>query len=138
MIALDGFGLLDVVELAHRCEGKPKDVALVYYTVSDRLRIDELMESISQLPRGDRWTTLARMAIRYDVYGVLASITRDVLDATTAGDPAEGRVAQWTEANEVNISRVRNTLALLSSDEQADLATLSVLLRQMRTIVRTS
>ncbi len=135
--ALYGFGLLDVVELARRTGRPTKVVADMYYAVSERFGIDNLLDRISLLPRADRWQSLARMALRYDLYAALAGLTRVVLERGTDGAVAQ-QVDAWAEANSGSIGRALNTLAMLPEDAQADLATLSVVLRQIRTVVRAS
>ncbi len=136
--ALYGFGLLDVVELARRLNRSPRSVAETYYAVSERFGIDNLLDRISLLPRADRWQSLARMALRYDLYAALAGLTRVVLERTPTDLPVAARVDTWAEANSGSITRALNTLSMLPEDAQADLATLSVVLRQIRTVVRAS
>jgi glutamate dehydrogenase len=77
------------------------------------------------------------MALRYDLYAALAALTTEVLASTPADAPAEDRVVQWEQTNATAIVRARNALAEFA-DSGADLAALSVLLRQIRTLVRTS
>jgi glutamate dehydrogenase len=136
--ALYGFGLLDVVELARRGDRAPADVAAVYYAVSERFQIDDLLDRISDLPRDDQWTALARMALRYDLYAALAGLTAEVLRTVPGEMAAMDRVSTWAATNAVSISRAMTTLGMLPEDGQADLATLSVVLRQVRTVVRAS
>ncbi|MEN3304703.1 MAG: glutamate dehydrogenase [Micromonosporaceae bacterium] len=131
-----GFGLLDIVSLADTSGRSVREVAAVYFVLSDRFRVDHLLSRISELPRDDRWQTLARMALRYDLYAVLAALTSEVLAATAWGD-AHDRVTEWEQANVMAIGRARNALAEFG-DSNADLAALSVLLRQIRTLVRTA
>ena len=49
---------------------------------------------ITALPRDDRWNTMARGAIRDDLYTAHAALARDVLTVTGAGQPggAAGRL----------------------------------------------
>jgi glutamate dehydrogenase len=136
--ALYGFGLLDVVELARRTGRAPAAVAEVYYAVSERFGIDNLLDRISALPRNDQWTALARMALRYDLYAALAGLTAEVLRKVPDDMTATDRVSKWAEANAVSITRAMTTLNMLPTDGHADLATLSVVLRQVRTVVRAS
>jgi glutamate dehydrogenase len=131
------FGLLDVVEVAHDAGRDLNEVAAVYYALSDRFRVDDLLSRISALPREDRWQTLARMALRYDLYAALAALTGEVLAASTQSASAEDKVLQWEHTNGPSISRARNAMAEFD-DSRADLASLSVLLRQIRTLVRAS
>jgi glutamate dehydrogenase len=69
------FGLLDVVTVAESTGRDLEDVAGVYFVISEEFRVDALLSKISELPREDRWQTLARMALRYDLYAALAGLT---------------------------------------------------------------
>ena len=62
----------------------------VYFVLSERFQIDQLLSHISRLPRGDRWQTLARMALRYDLYAALAALTAEVLQSTPADVAGRG------------------------------------------------
>ena len=130
-----GFGLLDVVEVAQTTGQPLADVARIYFVLSERFRVDDLLSRISALPLEERWKTLARMALRYDLYAALAALTGEVL-AGSSGSDAEERVLQWEQTNASSIARARN--AISESEGSSDLAALSVLLRQIRTLVRTS
>jgi glutamate dehydrogenase len=132
-----GFGLLDIVEVAHASGRDVTEVASVYFVLSERFRVDDLLSKISALPRQDRWQTMARMALRYDLYAALAELTAEVLASSGPATSAIDRVTQWEQANEANIARTTNTLGEFS-ESVADLAPLSVLLRQIRTLVRAS
>ncbi len=77
------------------------------------------------------------MALRYDLYAALAALTAEVLASSESSASAEDRVAEWEQANESNIARARNA-SPSSTSRVADLAPLSVLLRQIRTLVRAS
>ena len=113
------------------------EVARVYFVISCRFQIDTLLSRISQLPRNDRWQTLARMALRYDLYAALAGLTTEVLQSTPSSASAEDRVSEWEQVNAASIARAGNAMGLVE-DTPADLAALSVLLRQIRTLVKTS
>ncbi|MFE0589234.1 NAD-glutamate dehydrogenase [Micromonospora echinospora] len=131
------FGLLDVVETAAQTGKDVGEVASVYFVLSDRFRVDSLLSKISLLPREDRWQTLARMALRYDLYAALAALTSEVLDSTDATLSPQDRVQVWEQSNAVSIHRAHRAMGEFD-ESRADLAALSVLLRQIRTLVRTS
>jgi glutamate dehydrogenase len=131
---LYSFGLLDVVSVAAKTGRDVAEVAAVYFVLSERLRVDDLLSKVSGLPREDRWQTLARMALRYDLYAALAALTAEVLQATSAGLPAEDRVYAWEQANATAIARTHSAIGEFAQS-RADLAALSVLLRQIRTLV---
>ncbi|MFF5175016.1 NAD-glutamate dehydrogenase [Micromonospora sp. NPDC000089] len=131
------FGLLDVVETATTTGRDVGEVASVYFVLSDRFRVDNLLSKISLLPREDRWQTLARMALRYDLYAALAALTAEVLGSTSDSLPPHERVQEWEQSNANSIHRARRAMGEFD-ESRADLAALSVLLRQIRTLVRTS
>ncbi|MBQ1048267.1 NAD-glutamate dehydrogenase [Micromonospora sp. C51] len=131
------FGLLDVVETATGTGRDVGEVASVYFVLSDRFRVDSLLSKISLLPREDRWQTLARMALRYDLYAALAALTAEVLDSTPGDLSPQERVQQWEQSNATSIHRAERAMGEFD-ESRADLAALSVLLRQIRTLVRTS
>ncbi|SCL39239.1 glutamate dehydrogenase [Micromonospora rhizosphaerae] len=131
------FGLLDVVETAQSTGRDVGEVAAVYFVLSDRFRVDALLSKISLLPREDRWQTLARMALRYDLYAALAALTTEVLGSTPESLPPHERVQEWEQSNATSIHRAQRAMGEFD-ESRADLAALSVLLRQIRTLVRTS
>ncbi|HEY7176542.1 MAG TPA: NAD-glutamate dehydrogenase, partial [Micromonosporaceae bacterium] len=135
------FGLLDVVSLATTTGDGLTDVAGVYFALSEHFHVDALLSKISELPREDRWQTLARMALRYDLYAALTALTREVLgstpDVASANAGSADRVHAWEEANAAAIARARNAM-LDFDDSRADLAVLSVMLRQIRTLANTA
>ncbi len=131
------FGLLDVVETARSTGRDVGEVASIYFVLSDRFRVDALLSKISLLPREDRWQTLARMALRYDLYAALAALTAEVLGSTPDNLPPHERVLQWEQANATSIHRAHRAMGEFD-ESRADLSALSVLLRQIRTLVRTS
>ncbi|MEU9826612.1 NAD-glutamate dehydrogenase [Micromonospora chersina] len=131
------FGLLDIVETARSTGRDVSEVASVYFVLSDRFRVDALLSKISLLPREDRWQTLARMALRYDLYAALAALTAEVLGSTPDSLPPVERVQEWEQANATSIHRAHRAMGEFD-ESRADLSALSVLLRQIRTLVRTS
>jgi glutamate dehydrogenase len=135
---LYGFGLLDVVEVATRTGRPLAEVAPVYYRLSERFRVDVLLDRISALPRDDRWQSLARMALRYDLYAALSELTAEVLAGTEPGGGPAERVDAWMAANASSIAQAQQNVEEFRADAKADLATLSVILRQVRTMVRAS
>jgi glutamate dehydrogenase len=134
---LDSFSLLDIVEVSAGRTAPLDEVGRLYFVLSEHFHMDDLLHRIALLDRGDRWHSLARSALRYDLYAALSEFTGEVLDTTSAGD-AQGRIAEWERANASSLARVQNSLGELADETTYDLATLSVVLRQIRTMVRAS
>ncbi|MFF1696776.1 NAD-glutamate dehydrogenase [Streptomyces sp. NPDC058257] len=131
------FPSLDIVAIADRMDKQPMAVAEVYYDLADRLRITQLMDRIIELPRADRWQSMARASIREDLYAAHAALTADVLAAGNGEDTPEQRFKAWEEKNAAILSRSRSTLDEIQSSDAFDLANLSVAMRTMRTLLRT-
>ncbi|MEU6001515.1 NAD-glutamate dehydrogenase [Streptomyces sp. NPDC047197] len=131
------FPALDIVAIADRTGKTPMAVAEVYYDLADRLRITQLMDRIIELPRADRWQSMARASIREDLYAAHAALTADVLAAGDGEDTPEQRFKAWEEKNAAILSRSRTTLDEIQSSDAFDLANLSVAMRTMRTLLRT-
>ncbi|WP_214321027.1 NAD-glutamate dehydrogenase [Nonomuraea sediminis] len=132
------YSTFDLVEVASFTDRPVNEVAEVYFDLADRLQLARLRERVIALPRDNRWNAMARAALRDDLYAAHASLTRDVLTHSTSGQSPEERLALWTEANSAAVSRARQTLSEIWESDNFDLATLSVALRAVRTLVRSS
>ncbi|MBA3618354.1 MAG: NAD-glutamate dehydrogenase [Acidothermales bacterium] len=129
---------LDIVEVAAASGQSVEDVGRVYFDLAERLRLTRLLDRILALPRDDRWKALARAALRDDLYAAHASLTADVLEASdddTAS--AADRFAEWESTHEAAVTRAMSMLDQISAAETFDLATLSVALRVIRSLLRT-
>ena len=104
----------------------------MHFALGQRLGLDRLLTRIVELPRDDRWQTMARAALRDDLHAVHAQLTAEVLqsaaDATTS---AKELVAGWEKANAAR-ARVGQDPALDHARSRADLARISVGLRIVR------
>jgi glutamate dehydrogenase len=133
---VDVFSLLDIVEIAEAAERPTEQVASLYFTLSERFDIDRLLTLITALPERDRWQSMARSALRSDLYAAIADITADVLATTNAqGEPGE-LADRWEAQNSEGLAQVRTTLDAIEDTGTWDLAELSVALRAIRTLVR--
>ncbi|WP_110181965.1 NAD-glutamate dehydrogenase [Nocardioides solisilvae] len=124
------YALLSVVETAQRESLDPDDVARVHLALGELVGLPSLVQRIQQLPRADRWQTMARAALRDDLFSVHGALTAEAL-AAAEGSPQE-RVAAW-EARHPDL--VRDSVQVLEEivlDDEADLARMSVALRVVR------
>ena len=132
---LDLYSLLDIIEACRRTGEDPSTVIPLYFSMSERYGVDRTLVRITGLPRGDRWSALARQALRSDLYAVIAALTEQVIRASRPDMPVEHRVQRWESANAAGLARTRATLDEIDEQEDPDLATLSVALRVMRNLV---
>ena len=132
------YSLLDVIDIADIDDRDPAEVADTYFALMNYLGTDGLLTAVSGLPRDDRWHSLARLAVRDDIYGSLRALCFDVLAVGEPKETGEQKIAEWEQLNGSRVSRARRTLAEIREHDASDLATLSVAARQIRSMTRTS
>jgi glutamate dehydrogenase len=132
------YSLLDIIDIGDITEIDPAEVADTYFALMDRLGTDALLTAISELPRHDRWQSLARLAIRDDIYASLRSLCFDVLAVGEPDESGEEKIAEWENMSASRVERARRTLSEIQESGAKDLATLSVAARQIRRMTRTS
>jgi glutamate dehydrogenase len=130
------YAALTVVSTASRTGQDPLRVARVHFTLAQRLGLDRLLGRIVELPREDRWQTMARAALRDDLHGVHAQLTGQVLLA--GGGPSSDRspddlVRAWERATPSAAESIRTLRSICSG--RADLARVSVALRVVRGLI---
>jgi glutamate dehydrogenase len=128
------YSAFDIVDVAADTSSEVTETAGIYFNLGGRLQIARLRDQIVALPRDDRWNTMARGALRDDLYAAHAALVCDVLKATGPGTPDE-RLAEWAERNEDAVRRTTQTLTEIWETERSTLATLSVAVRAVRSLV---
>lgn len=136
-LLLDQFPLLDVIDVADITDREDTEVAALYFALDALLGVDRLLTAVSALERGDRWHSLARLALRDDLYGSLRSLVLDVLAESEPGESPKEMIADWEASNASRLERSRAALEEIFASGSLDLATLSVAAQQIRSMVRT-
>ncbi|MEU9868281.1 NAD-glutamate dehydrogenase [Actinomadura sp. NPDC048021] len=132
------YSTFDVVGIAHDTGRPVEEVAEIYFDLADRLQLSRLRERIIALPRDDKWRSMARSALRDDLYAAHSALTRDVLVTSgPVGNPEE-RMIHWADKNKPAVQRAQQTLSEIWESDSFDLATLSVALGAIRTLVTSS
>ena len=131
------YSAFDIVQAAASAGRGIEETAEVYFDLADRLQITRLRDRITALPREDRWSTMARAALRDDLYAAHGSLTEDVLGVSGPGSPEE-RLATWVSRNESAVAMAAQTLGEIWESERFTFTTLSVALRAVRTLVAAS
>jgi glutamate dehydrogenase len=125
--------LLDVVTAADATEQDRTAVGGVLLALDDLLLIGRLRRRILRLPREDQWDALARSSLRDDLAGEHVVLTRSVLANSTDGSP-EDRVRAWMTVRQQAVNRHLDLVSQTESITGSELAALSVVLRQLRTL----
>jgi glutamate dehydrogenase len=126
---------LGIVETADRDGLDVLEVARVHFALGERLQLGRLLERIVELPRTDRWQTMARAALRDDLHAVHARLTAQVLALTDDQEEPEQRVRVWQDLNVTALGRAATMMQEIVDSEAPELAHLSVGLRLVRTLL---
>jgi glutamate dehydrogenase len=113
-------------------------VAQAYYALGARLELWWLRERIVALPRDSRWASMARAALRDDVYAEQAALTHQVMDAQLDGAAPLARVEEWLAQNREGVDRCLRVLADIRTGGAVDLARLSVAVREVRNLINSA
>ncbi|WP_137937219.1 NAD-glutamate dehydrogenase [Chitinivorax sp. B] len=122
---------LDILDIAHANMAEPQVVAYVHYDIGASLSLDWMLTAINRLPRDNRWNTLARSALRDDLYRQHRSLTALVLQTAHTGD-WQTAGATWRAHRQVGVDACRELLTELQAHPTQDLAMLSAALRELR------
>jgi glutamate dehydrogenase len=128
------FAALDIVEVAHETGLEVEPVACVHFRLGSSLELHWLRDRIADLPRHDRWSGLARAALRDDLNSLHRALTAEVLRSTDASAGLDERVQAWIEANPA-AERYLATLADVRLGRAYDLTTLPVVVREARALL---
>jgi glutamate dehydrogenase len=122
------FAALDVVEVASASERAVADVAALHFELGGRLHLHWLRDQIALLTRDTRWATMARAALRDDLFSLHADLTREVLRYES--------LDAWFEANRDAVERAQEILGEIRAGGTFDLTTLPVALREVRNLIQ--
>jgi glutamate dehydrogenase len=112
--------------------------AEIYFTLGGRLKFYWLRSHVESLPRDNRWQTLARAALRDDLYDQQAELTAEILKSSPDNLPAAERIEAWVDANWALVERTLQVLTDINASGTFGLATLSVALREIRNLITSS
>ncbi|MBC3934320.1 NAD-glutamate dehydrogenase [Undibacterium sp. CY7W] len=118
------FPALDLVDLAGSTGNDIETTARAYFGVDDELGLSGWRNQINRLPTDTLWQTQARGSARDDVYSIASQITRGLLSR-------QETLADWRQRHLTAIERL-NTLLSTISAQAADLAPVSVAMRELR------
>ncbi|HXV57787.1 MAG TPA: NAD-glutamate dehydrogenase [Gaiellaceae bacterium] len=129
------FSALDIVEVA-AAGAALEDVAAVYYQLGARLQLQWLRDQITALPRDNRWQTLARAALRDELYTVHSALSHEALQAGEPNASPNARVDAWEARNKAAIERALQVLSDINLGGLSSIETLSVALREVRNLIQ--
>ena len=97
-----------------------------------------LRNRILALPRADRWQTLARAALRDDLYNTHRALNAAVLEASCASIDLDAAIDTWARASATIVGRYLRTLADIRAATANDFTTLLVAVRELANLIPSS
>jgi glutamate dehydrogenase len=126
------YSALGMVQTARREQTDILRVAATHFALSQRLGLDRLLTRTIELPREDRWQTMARAALRDDLHTVHAQLTAEVLRGRGDG-PVEDLIDRWAESTAALATSVATLETVCNAPP--DLARISVGVRVVRALL---
>ncbi len=120
------FAALDVAEVAEASRQPLSTVASTYFAIGDALGLARVRAQVAALPSEGYWQALAKAASSDDLASLQRQLTADALEA--------GGMEAWQHAQAQPLDRARRMLNELAESKSADLAMLSVALRELRNL----
>ncbi|HUP97657.1 MAG TPA: NAD-glutamate dehydrogenase [Usitatibacter sp.] len=127
------YATLDVTEVAVDQKKSVESVAALYFALVGELELRWFTDRITQLPTDTPWQALARNALRDDLASQQRALTTTVAKLSDAQDPQQ-MLAVWKEHYAPAIARLKSMVEELKRQGSLDLAVLSVLLRELRSL----
>ncbi len=127
---------LDLVEVQSELDMSIEEVVDAYFKLGFALELFWLRDRIQELPRGNYWQRKVRMALRYDLYTELRTLTKGLLEQFRSVRGSGARVARWMDDNSIAVNHCRSVLSNIRAGGGDDLAMLSVAIREIRSVVR--
>ncbi|MCC2655801.1 MAG: NAD-glutamate dehydrogenase [Panacagrimonas sp.] len=120
---------LDIADLAAEARVPLEDVARVYFSVGEALRLPWMLSAIIRLKAANSWQALARARLREDAYRLHRLIAGRVLAINDV--PPASRFERWSEQNGARLRLSLSRLAELQSSSAVDYAGLAVAVREL-------
>lgn len=124
---------LDIAEIAEHTGRALAQVAEVHVGLGARLPLTALRQRMEALPADTHWQMLAQAAQRDDLAALHRVLAQHVV--SRPGADAATQLAAWQTALGTTLERTQRLLTELIETKQADLAMLSVALRELRNLV---
>jgi len=128
------YAALDVTEVSLEQKKDPSVIAALYFALVGELELRWFAEKITQLPTDTSWQALARNALRDDLASQQRALTTAVAKMSPEATSPAAMLAAWKERYASSLARLKSMTDELKRTGTLDLAVLSVLLRELRSL----
>ena len=123
---------LDIVEIAEGAKQPIETVAELHTALGEKLNLPRLRQLVNRLPAEGYWQGLAKGALLDDLAAMQRALAASAMREATAGDASP--LDAWARRNDGALERAQRLLSELAEARNADLAMLSVALRELRNL----
>nr|WP_294867835.1 NAD-glutamate dehydrogenase [uncultured Pseudogulbenkiania sp.] len=120
--------LMDIIEIGEGEELTQGVLASNYYRLGKVLQLDWMREAITRLPRDNRWQSLARSALRDDLYRLHRKVAKLAIQECKE---SEDLASAWLEKRHHDVETCHQMFAELQAFQALDLAMLSAGMREL-------
>jgi len=103
----------------------------IHFGLDRRLELAWLRDRILELPRVDIWQTLARSALRDELYKTHRALTTAVLKASSPSIDGDAAMNKWFEASGATVGRYLGMLRDIRAAPGNEFTTLLVAVREL-------
>jgi glutamate dehydrogenase len=128
------YAALDLTEIALEQKRDPAVLATLYFALVGELQLRWFAEKITQLPTDTTWQALARNALRDDLSSQQRALTMAVAKMSPDTSEPAAMLAAWKGRYASALNRLASMTEELKRSPSLDLAVLSVLLRELRSL----
>jgi glutamate dehydrogenase len=107
----------------------------MYFTLGTRLHLHWLRDQILALPLGDRWHSLARGALRDNLYMLHSTLATEVLQGGPRELDLRGRIETWMTQNAVPLEHWLQLLSEMRIQEPYNLTMLSAAVHSLENLI---
>jgi len=125
---------LDITEVAKDTGTDIPVVAEMYFALHSKLGLHWLTEQIKLLPRLNPWQRKARTGLLDELNSELRALSTQVLVSSDSADDAVVRINAWLSRNRIGIDHCHSVFAEIRAGGKAELAMLTVAMRELRAL----
>jgi glutamate dehydrogenase len=129
------FFAFDVVESVRGREEPVPRAGGIHFGLDRRLELAWLRDRILELPRADIWQTLARSALRDELYATQRALTAAVLEASSTSIDGNAAIEAWVQTSGAKIGRYLGTLGDIRAAHGNDFTSLLVAVRELANLI---
>ncbi len=132
------YSALNIAHSADKYKADLSRVSHIYFTLADRLELDQFREQINTFPVDNHWTVLARAAIKGDLDWQMRALTAGVIKLNKSASGYKHCVNAWFELHKTLIDRWESILTELRGSSAINFAMLSVAIRELEDLAQAS